>query len=35
MIKFLKDINVGKIQRNYQGYPFLLLFPEEAKYFQE
>lgn len=33
MIRFLKEIGVGKIQRNYQGYAFLSLFPEEAKYF--
>ena len=32
MVKFLKDAGCGKINRNYQGYPFLLLFPNEAKY---
>ena len=32
MIKFLKDIGCGKIQRNYVGYPFQLLFPEEIKF---
>lgn len=32
MIKFLKDIGCGKIKRNYVGYPFQLLFPEETKY---
>jgi len=32
MIKFLKDIGVGKIRRNYVGYPFQLLFPDEVKY---
>lgn len=32
MIKFLKSIGCGTIKRNYQGYPFLLLFPNEAKY---
>ena len=32
MINFLKEIGCGKITRNYVGYPFLLLFPEEAKY---
>lgn len=32
MINFLKSIGCGKIKRNYVGYPFLLLFPEEAKY---
>lgn len=32
MIGFLKEIGVGKITRNYVGYPFLMLFPEEAKY---
>jgi adenylate cyclase class 2 len=35
MIEFLKDMGVGKIQGNYQGYPFLLLFPDEAKYYDE
>jgi adenylate cyclase class 2 len=28
MIKFLKDIGIKKIERNYVGYPFLLLFPD-------
>jgi len=32
MINFLKKIGCGKIKRNYVGYPFLLLFPKEAKY---
>jgi len=32
MINFLKGIGVGKIKRNYVGYPFQLLFPEEVKY---
>lgn len=32
MIAFLKSQKCGKIKRNYQGYPFLLLFPNEAKY---
>lgn len=32
MIKFLKDTGCGKINQNSQGYPFLLLFPKEAKY---
>ncbi|MCK9446019.1 class IV adenylate cyclase [bacterium] len=31
MIKFIKDIDCGKITRNYVGYPFQLLFPEEVK----
>jgi adenylate cyclase class 2 len=35
MVAFLKGMKVGKIQRNYQGYPFLLLFPDKAKYFTE
>jgi len=29
MIQFLKDLGCGKIVRNYVGYPFLLLFPDE------
>lgn len=32
MVQFLKDQGCGKIARNYQGYPFLFLFPDEAKY---
>ncbi|MBZ9569403.1 class IV adenylate cyclase [Patescibacteria group bacterium] len=32
MINFLKNIGCGKIKRNYVGYPFQLLFPEEVKY---
>jgi len=35
MVEFLRGLNVGKIQRNYQGYPFILLFPEKAKYYDE
>ncbi len=32
MVDFLKSIGCGEITINYLGYPFLLLFPEEAKY---
>lgn len=32
MISFLKDVGCGKIKRNYVGYPFQLLFPEEVKH---
>jgi adenylate cyclase, class 2 len=32
MIDFLKEVGCGKITRNYVGYPFQLLFPEETKY---
>lgn len=32
MVDFLKKIGVGKIKINYQGYPFLLMFPKEAKW---
>ncbi len=32
MVKFLKDLGCGKILRNYVGYPFQLLFPDEVKY---
>lgn len=32
MVKFLKDLNCGKISRNYVGYPFQMLFPKEVKY---
>jgi predicted adenylyl cyclase CyaB len=31
MINFLKDLDCGKIYRNYVGYPFQLLFPKEVK----
>jgi len=31
MVKFIKGINCGKITRNYVGYPFQLLFPDEVK----
>ncbi len=32
MIDFLKKIGCGKIRRNYNGYPFILLFPDEVIY---
>jgi adenylate cyclase, class 2 len=32
MVDFLKKVDVGKITRNYVGYPFLMLFPKEVKY---
>ncbi len=32
MINFLKNLGCGKIERNYVGYPFQLLFPKEVKY---
>jgi len=32
MVDFLKKTGCGKITRNYVGYPFLLLFPDEVKY---
>ena len=32
MINFLKNIGCGQIKRNYVGYPFQLLFPEEVKF---
>ena len=32
MVDFLKNIGCGKIQINYVGYPFQLLFPEEVKF---
>ncbi|MCP6726724.1 MAG: class IV adenylate cyclase [Patescibacteria group bacterium] len=31
MVAFLKDIGCGKINRNYVGYPFQLLFPKEVE----
>lgn len=33
MIDFLKRIGCGEIKINYGGYPYLLLFPKEAKYY--
>lgn len=32
MVNFLKQVDCGKITRNYVGYPFLMLFPNEVKY---
>lgn len=32
MILFLKNIGVGEITRNYVGYPFIILFPDEVEY---
>ncbi len=32
MVEFLKKAGCGKIKRNYVGYPFQLLFPEEVKF---
>jgi adenylate cyclase class 2 len=31
MVEFLKKVGCGKITRNYVGYPFLMLFPNEVK----
>lgn len=31
MVEFLKSTGCGKIKRNYVGYPFQLLFPDEVK----
>lgn len=31
MVKFLKDVGCGTIKRNYVGYPFMLLYPNEIK----
>jgi adenylate cyclase class 2 len=32
MIDFLKTVGCGEIKINFQGYPYLLLFSQEAKY---
>ena len=32
MIAFLKEHGVGKVKRNFQGYPFQLMFPKEIKH---
>ncbi len=31
MVNFLKNLGCGKIKRDYIGYPFRLLFPDEVK----
>lgn len=31
MVTFLKDLGVGKMYRNYVGYPFQLLFPDNVR----
>ena len=31
MVEFLKSLGCGKIERDYVGYPFKLLFPGEVK----
>lgn len=30
MVQLLKRIDCGKIERNYVGYPFMILYPDEA-----
>ncbi len=32
MVNFLKSVRCGKIKRDYQGYPFMMLFPNEVKF---
>jgi len=32
MMNFLKELGCGRIKRNYVGYPFQLLFPDEVKF---
>jgi adenylate cyclase class 2 len=32
MVNFLKSVGCGKIKRDYQGYPFMMLFPNEVKF---
>lgn len=32
MVSFLKEVGRTGMSKNYQGYPFLLLFPKEAKF---
>jgi len=32
MVKFIKDLGCGKIERNYLGYPFQLMFPDEVEW---
>lgn len=32
MVAFLKQVGCGKIERNFVGYPFMLLYPGEVKF---
>jgi adenylate cyclase class 2 len=32
MVNFLKELNLGKIEKNYVGYPFMLLFKDEVEF---
>lgn len=32
MVNFLKETGCGEISRNYEGYPFEIMFPKEVKY---
>jgi adenylate cyclase class 2 len=32
MVQFLKDVGIKKIERNFVGYPFLLLFPDDNNF---
>lgn len=32
MVEFLKQIGCGTIERNYKGYPFMLLYPQEVEF---
>lgn len=32
MMEFLNNHGCGEVKRNYQGYPFMLMFPDEVKY---
>ena len=32
MGNFLKELNLGKIEKNYVGYPFMLLFKDEVEF---
>lgn len=31
MVKFLKEVGCGTIKRNYVGYPFMILYPDEIE----
>ena len=35
MVKFLRDVGCGKVERNYVGYPFMIMFPNEVKFQEE
>ena len=35
MMGFLRSLNVGKVERTYQGYPYMIMYPEKIEYFDQ